>query len=126
MAQTRRKSARPRFPVGAHVRVKDHIMDPDFPEMPLGGWTGEVTDIQPGSDPVYLVRWNRRTLSRMRKDCRDRCRRDDLCLSHLWLLESDLDPDPEPPPSARRRLSDPDHASTICRSCGAGAIQSAN
>jgi hypothetical protein len=35
----------PRFTVGDKVRVRSGVSDPDFPDMPLGGWTGTVTEI---------------------------------------------------------------------------------
>ena len=40
MAHTKKGSVIPRFQVGDKVRVKYGVIDPDFPDIPLGGWTG--------------------------------------------------------------------------------------
>ena len=45
MAHTKKGSVNPRFQVGDKVRVKPGISDPDFPDMPLGGWSGIITEI---------------------------------------------------------------------------------
>ena len=42
---TKKGSGIPRFKVGDKVRVKQGVSDPDFPDMPLGGWTGTITEI---------------------------------------------------------------------------------
>jgi hypothetical protein len=36
-----------RFAAGAHVRVKPGTTDPDFPDIPLGGWAGTVREQLP-------------------------------------------------------------------------------
>ena len=38
-------TAPPRFAVGTSVRVKHGVTDPDFPDIPLGGWAGHVTEL---------------------------------------------------------------------------------
>src|SRR5271157_2958665 len=45
MSHTKNKSDSPRFKVGDKVRVKYGVSDPDFLDMPLGGWSGTVTEI---------------------------------------------------------------------------------
>ncbi len=45
MSQRKRGSVNPRFQVGDKVRVKPGISDPDLPDMPLGGWSGTITEI---------------------------------------------------------------------------------
>jgi hypothetical protein len=42
MARTKSVSVPPRFEPGAKVRVKHGVRDPDFPDIPLGGWAGTV------------------------------------------------------------------------------------
>ena len=37
------------FQVGDKVRVNHGFMDVDYPDMPLGGWAGTVTEVQ-GAD----------------------------------------------------------------------------
>ena len=91
MVRTNVKAIRVRFPVGTRVRVKNHIMDPDYPELPLGGWAGEVADVQEGVAPVYLVRWSQETLANVHPVYRNRCEREDLCFDQIWLMETDLE-----------------------------------
>jgi hypothetical protein len=45
MAHTKKGSVNPRFKVGIKVRVKYGVIDPLFPDMPVGGWSGTVTEI---------------------------------------------------------------------------------
>jgi len=85
---------RPRFTVGTCVRVRHRVMDPDYPELPLGGWAGVVEEVQEQPPHTYLVRWSRETLRRTQRLYADRCQRDDLCLEYMWLTAADLEPDP--------------------------------
>jgi hypothetical protein len=68
-------------------------MDPDYPELPLGGWAGKIADVQREAVAAYLVRWNADTLKSVHPIYGDRCRRDDLSLEQTWLLEADLEAD---------------------------------
>jgi hypothetical protein len=55
-----------RFAAGAQVRVKPGTTDPDFPDIPLGGWAGTIREVDQRSDPpTYLIEWNRHTLDHM-------------------------------------------------------------
>ena len=66
MAKKKRKSSiAAKFQVGAKVRVKHGIVDTEYPDMPLGGWAGTVTEIH--DDGMYTVRWSRETLDNIRK-----------------------------------------------------------
>jgi hypothetical protein len=90
------KKTRPpaRFAAGAQVRVKPGTTDPDFPDIPLGGWAGTIRDVDPRSaPPTYLIAWDRHTLGRMHPVYRKRCERDGLELARMWLGEDDLEPD---------------------------------
>jgi len=54
-----RQRAMPRLParygVGHHVRVKPGTTDPDFPDIPLGGWAGTIRDVnQRSNHPMWL------------------------------------------------------------------------
>lgn len=82
-----------RFSPDDAVRVKSGITDPDYPDIPLGGWAGQVTEIKPGDPPTYLVRWSRQTLDAMNPIYRNRCERDGLDIEEMWLAEDDLEPD---------------------------------
>ena len=83
-----------RFPVGAKVRVKRGVSDPDFPDIPLGGWSGTVKKIeQTKGEPTYLIEWDQRTLKGIHPVYRKRCERDGLEFETMWLGEDDIEPD---------------------------------
>lgn len=83
---------KPKFAPGDEVRVRQGVTDPDFPDIPIGGWAGAVTEIQRGPT-LYLIRWNRRTLENMHPVYRKRCERDGLDGEEMWLGEDALEPD---------------------------------
>lgn len=45
----------PRFGPGEKVRVRHGVIDPDFPDIPIGGWAGKVQETE-GQPASYLVR----------------------------------------------------------------------
>jgi len=45
MPRPRKPSDAGRFQTGAKVRVKPGVRNPDFSDIPLGGWSGTVTEI---------------------------------------------------------------------------------
>ena len=54
MSHTKNKSGSPRFRVGDKVRVKYGVIDPDFSDIPLGGWSGTVTGDRAGRRRDHL------------------------------------------------------------------------
>ncbi len=83
----------PRFGVGASVRVKAGTKDPDFEDIPLGGWVGTITELDPSPPRAqYLIAWDQATLEGMHPIYCKRCERDDLDPSSMWLPEDDLEP----------------------------------
>jgi hypothetical protein len=90
----RRPQAPPKFHVGDRVRVKYGIADPDFPDVPLGGWAGTITEVdQSGRFPMYLIEWNQSTLDNMHPVFRKRCERDGLEETSSWQGEEDIEAD---------------------------------
>jgi hypothetical protein len=90
----RKPQAPPKFSVGDQVRVKYGIADPDFSDIPLGGWAGTITEVdQRGRSPLYLIEWNQSTLDNMHPICRKRCERDGLEETSSWQGEEDLETD---------------------------------
>jgi hypothetical protein len=88
-----------RFAAGAQVRVKLGTTDPDFPDIPLGGWAGTIREVnQRSAPPIYLIEWNKHTLDHMHPIFRKRCERDGLELESMWLGEDDLETDSGGPP----------------------------
>lgn len=83
-----------KFAVGTEVRVKPGIKDPDFPDIPLGGWSGKIADVaQRKEGPVYQIEWDDRTLEAIHPVYVKRCKRDDLQLYTMSLGENDIEPD---------------------------------
>jgi Calcium binding len=81
--------------VGDRVRVRGGIRDPDFPDIPLGGWSGTVLDADDSSDEgrLLLVEWSDATLRQMHPVYRYRCERDGLEIERSWLYERELELD---------------------------------
>jgi hypothetical protein len=52
MSHTKKGSIISRFQVGNKVRVKSGVIVPDFPDIPLGGWTGTVTEVEQTDDQI--------------------------------------------------------------------------
>ena len=74
MSHTKNNSGPPRFQVGNKVRVKYGVIDPDFPDIPLGGRTGTVTEVEQKEDQItYEIKWNKRTLNGIHPVYRKRC-----------------------------------------------------
>src|SRR5580704_8020701 len=94
MTHTKNKSGSPRFKVRDKVRVKYGVLDPDFPDIPLGGWSGSVTEVERKNTKIsYEIKWNERTLDGMHPVYHKRSERDGLELETMWLGEEDIEPD---------------------------------
>ena len=87
------KTSPEKFAIGDAVRVKPGVADPDYPDVPIGGWAGHVTEVEAGDPLTYLVRWSRQTLDSMAPVYRNRCERDGLDIREMWLAEDDLESD---------------------------------
>ena len=91
-------SGPPKFSVGMHVRVKWGIPDPDFPDIPLGGWAGKITEVNHTNRfNLYLIEWNQWTLDNRHPIFAKRCDRDGLDDESSWLAEEDLEADDSNP-----------------------------
>src|SRR5208337_5231410 len=93
MADSKKGSVIPRFEVGNKVRVKYGVIDPDFPDIPLGGWSGTITEVDAKPPVTFLIKWDRRTLELMHPVYRKRCERDGFEMETMWLGEEDIEPD---------------------------------
>ena len=91
----RRKKRKPpapsRFKVGDQVRVKHGVMDTEYPDMPLGGWAGKITEVDRRA--IYTVQWSPETLANIHPVYKKRCERDGMVLEEYWLEDEDLEPD---------------------------------
>jgi hypothetical protein len=84
-----------KFQVGDRVRVKHGVSDVDYPDMPLGGWVGEISEADEGG--MYIVGWSQETLGAIHPVFKKRCEKDGLELEEYRLGEDDLEPDPGGP-----------------------------
>ena len=82
-----------KFAKGDAVRVRSGVADPDFPDVPLGGWAGTIIDVEPGDPRLYLIRWSEETLQRSHPVYRKRCDRDGLEVAEMSLAGKDLELD---------------------------------
>jgi len=80
-----------KFKVGDRVRVKHGITDVDYPEMPMGGWVGTITEVQ-GTD-TFTIRWSPETLDAIHPVFKNRCEIDGLDHEEYVLTGDDLEPD---------------------------------
>ncbi len=100
MARTKGESVPSRFEPGAKVRVKHGVRDPDFADIPLGGWLGIVKEVERAKvGTTYLIAWDRASLKGMHPVSKKRCERDGLELESMWLGDEDLEPDDGTPVS---------------------------
>jgi hypothetical protein len=91
MSQTKKAPAS--FAVGDAIRVRSGVTDPDFPDIPLGGWAGKITEVEEGDPPLYLIRWSQETLKNMHPVYRNRCERDGLDHEEMQLGEDEVEAD---------------------------------
>jgi hypothetical protein len=94
MPRPKKTTTSPCFKPGDKVRVKRGVIDPDFPDIPLGGWSGSVKEVeQVRGQTTYLIEWDRRTLQSIHLVYRKRCERDELEFETMWLREEEIEPD---------------------------------
>jgi hypothetical protein len=96
MSRTKKGSPVPRFTIGDRVRVKSGVKDPDFPDMPLGGWTGTVIEIMEHKGQMNCVfKLDDRTLASLHPVYRKRCERDGLDWETMGVGEDEIEIDDE-------------------------------
>lgn len=79
--------------MGTLVRVKKGVTDPLFPDIPLGGWTGRVDEIDnDGKNVIVCIAWNSYTLEHMPEAYVVRCLRQAMDFDFLWLSQEDIEP----------------------------------
>jgi hypothetical protein len=93
------------LPLGAAVIVKEGVIDPDYPDTPLSGWTGRIKAVfRAGGPTSYLVEWDQHTLDSKH---RQRCEQDGLQFDSLWLGEDEVEEIRESVPPEWRASSPP-------------------
>ena len=74
--------------------MKYGVCHPEFSDIPLGGWSGTIDEIEPLDDKtVYGIDWDRRTLAAMHPIFLKRCERDDFVVETSWLDDDSIEPD---------------------------------
>jgi hypothetical protein len=98
MSKRKTKSKPPPFPakfaVGCLVRIRPGVIDPEYPDLPLGGWLGTVAEVVEES---YLVRWSEATLQAVHPTYQERCERDGVDSGGMWFQAEELEADPGEP-----------------------------
>ena len=74
--------------IGDHIKVKDGIKDPDFPENELSGYTGSIKVIK-GNNVEIL--WDKKTLNNMTEEFIERCDKKNLDHTEMGLEISEID-----------------------------------
>jgi len=82
-----------RFAVGDRVRAKRGMVHSQYPDIPLGGWVGTVTQIAWLIPIGYEIRWSEETLAAAHPVYGKRCRRDEENPESHWLDEGEMEPD---------------------------------
>jgi hypothetical protein len=92
MTRTDKGSVVPRFKVGDKVRVRPGVNDPDFPDMPLGGWSGTITEIIEHEGQVNCVfKLDGRTLASLHPIFKRRSEIDGLDFEFMGLGQEDIE-----------------------------------
>jgi len=85
-----RGMAKAAFAKGDLVQVKPGIVHDQYPDIPLGGWVGNITTIAWLTPVGYGVRWTKPTLEQAHPVYLKRCQRDDIEPEGYWLEEDQL------------------------------------
>jgi hypothetical protein len=78
---------------GTRIRVKAGVVSPEFPDISIAGWTGEVSETV-GKPPQlsYLVKWDAATIAAMPQDYVERCEAQQLFHPMASLPDADVEP----------------------------------
>jgi hypothetical protein len=79
------------FAVGDRVRVRHGTVDPDYSDLPLGGWCGTITEL--GEEGDCTIKLDQQTLDHIHPVYTRRCERDGLNVEELEMQQEDLEPD---------------------------------
>jgi hypothetical protein len=90
MSDATTATAKPRLSVGAHVRVRGGVLDPDYPDLSIDGWAGTIVRTNDDSMTPCLVRWDWNTLEHASPTGQSRRKGDGLAFEEMWLAEDDL------------------------------------
>lgn len=82
--------------VGDEVKVKEGVMCPDFEDLDIGGWQGEIIEILNDEDNVddvlVCIKWNNKTLGNMPRRFIDQGEEEGLDNDVMYLNIEDVEP----------------------------------
>jgi hypothetical protein len=82
------------LPGWGKIREKRGVNDPDLPDLPLGGWSGTVTEIIEHEGQINCdFEWDVRTLASIHPIHRQRCEVDGLDSRFMSLSQEEIEPD---------------------------------
>jgi hypothetical protein len=94
MKRTDKGSVVPRFKVGDKVRAKPGVNDLDYPDMPLGGRSGIITDIvEQEGHIICVLELDERTVANIHPIYKQRCENDGLDYRSLGLDQEEIELD---------------------------------
>lgn len=85
----KRRSSKPS--AGQRVRVKEDVSMPEYPNVPIGGWTGMVLETQGrGAAAKVILEWDDPALEAMPADYREECESQNMLYTMACLPMSDV------------------------------------
>ena len=84
-------AAKTAFATGDLVRVKPGIAHDQYPDIPLGGWVGNISRIAWLTPAGYEIRWTKPTLAQAHPVFFKRCQRDGVEPGEYWVEADQLE-----------------------------------
>lgn len=82
----------PPLTTGARIKVKPGTVMPEFPSLPIGGWTGVVTRVvRRKHETGYLIAWDGPIIDRMPRDYVRQCGEHYLMHQMAYLQQADVE-----------------------------------
>ncbi len=91
MPERVKSSRAAQFRIGDKVRVRHGVTDNDYPDMPIGGWAGTISETHDGD--THVVRWSEETLASIHPVFKNRCENDGLDFESYSIGADDLERD---------------------------------
>jgi hypothetical protein len=86
------KKGAAKIAAGAAVRIKDGVTLPEFPDISIAGWTGEVMEHKGrGATLQYIIQWDASTVQAMPQQYRDHCEQHGLFFEMVCLPKDDVE-----------------------------------
>jgi hypothetical protein len=94
IAMSHKTMTDPQLGVGVCVRVRCGVVDPDYPDLSIAGWTGTIVQTNDDRATPCLVHWDWNTLEHADPAGQARRKQNGLEWEEMWLAEEDLLVDP--------------------------------